>query len=73
MRVERIKGGEISKLQRCIHAEEYYPGLLARFADADKARMLQAYVTVKRHRLILRRCVHGCDYTYALVFSLSHF
>ena len=55
MRVERIRGGEVDKLQRCAHAEEYDPGLLAWFTDADKARMLQAYVTVKRHRLILRR------------------
>ena len=73
MRVERIKGGEIDKLQRCIRAEEYYTGLLAWFTDADKARMLQAGVTVKRHRLILRRCVHGCDCTYALISSRSRF
>lgn len=70
-RVERIKGGEIDKLQRGIQAEEYHPALLAWFTDADKARMLQAYVTVKQHRLILRRCAQGSDFTYAVMYSRS--
>ena len=69
VRFERIKGGELPSYDAQNTPENATLGrltVLAWFMGADKASMLQAYVTSQRHRLILCRRLHECDCTYAL-------